>query len=93
MTSQKVKVSDLQLGDIIVTAEFPYNYCTVTKISPDEIETVRPYIMTTDFSALANIRGESALGVIDYIGTEHMILSRRYSSDVTLVQRRHTPIL
>jgi hypothetical protein len=94
MTNQKVKVSDLQLGDVITTYDFPYNFMTVVKISPDEIEAVRPYITTTDFSTLDDIRGQSALGIIPYIGTENVILSRQhYSSDVTLVQRRHIRIL
>lgn len=93
MISQKVKISELQLGDVITTHDFPYNFMTVVKISPDEIETVRPYVHTAAYSTSDSIRGNPALGIIDYIGTERMILSRQYSFDVTLVQRPRKPIL
>jgi hypothetical protein len=85
-------VKDLQLGDVITAHDFPYNCMTVVKITPNRVECVRPYVHTTDFSALANINGESGMGVIDYIGTERVVLLIDHSRPVTLLERRTNPV-
>jgi len=92
--NKEISVRELQLGDIIIVgSEFPYNYSTVIKVTDEFVETVRPYIHTSDMACLAYIKDHKGLGLIDYTGTERMLLWTGESRTVTLVQRRTVKVL
>lgn len=59
---RKVKLSELQLGDIVDTQFGEYSYATVRQIKDNIVTFVRPYIHTDDFSYTG--------GVLWYIGIE-----------------------
>ena len=93
MSSYKeIPVSELELGDVIVTHDFPFNFCTVIKKTEEQIECIRPYVVVSNFSMADRIGSDSGLGVIPYIGMENLVLQRAYSHPVLLVRKNFEPI-
>jgi len=76
---EKVTASELNLGDVINLGYFYYSFATVVKKTDSFVELVRPYIHTADFSTIDHINKETGEGVIDYIGTQRIVLSRTSS--------------
>ncbi len=57
-----VKVSTLELGDVVKLFDGAYSYGTVQQVTEHEVFIFRPYVHTADFSYTG--------GVMTYIGQE-----------------------
>lgn len=67
---KQVKVSDLQLGDVVKLFDNAFGTATVIKKNQSEVTMFRPYTATSDFSYGAE---ESGSQVIPYTGHEMVV--------------------
>ena len=80
MEPKMVKISELQLADVVRLGEYPYSYATVEQIKDGIVHLIRPYIHTADFSCTS--------GVITYIGHEHVKHFQNSENTVILLERK-----
>lgn len=74
---EKIKASELGLGDKVSSFEGAYRTSTVIRIEGDMVTLFRPYVHTSDC--------ETAGGLIPYIGFEEFTID--VSTEVELLER------
>lgn len=82
MATERVKVSELSLGDVVrVWNNDAYGDATVKQIKDEQVFFFRPYVQTADFSYTG--------GVICYVGFEEF---SRFPNDTVELVRRGRPL-
>ena len=79
---KEVKISDLQLGDVVQVFEGPFGSAVVNQIKDGSVHFYRPYATTDDFSYTG--------GVIPYIGLE--MFTRPVTDNSTVTLWRHKEV-